>query len=235
MPGKIPHSIQSPQNNGDPWSSITSADLPQTIKNLYHGEIEDVWLQRLDTTTYLAAFLTGLTLLLSFASPNIHHGYIILNVLLITGVHFIEARRYRDYQMLKYRVRLMEIAQHLPDLPGRFHQSPDLAAYLAENLLRPIYPISLLQAFGNRLRNYYLWIYIILGISWLTKGYLFPQQTTNVLEFIYRYAIGAIPGLAIIILGTIYYGILLWIAIGTIHKTEVTDEMLQDLGGQSYT
>jgi uncharacterized membrane protein len=88
---------------------------------------------------------------------------------------FIEARRYRYYELWSYRVRLMETDFYAAMLVPPFHPSPEWAESLAENLLAPSFPISIWEAFGRRLRRNYFWIFLILYASWVSKIWLFPR------------------------------------------------------------
>ena len=211
---------------------LKTSEFVTAMVHLFRAEIQraNVWRQRLDTTTNWAVVATGATLSISFSQPNVHHGVIILNTLLITWFLFIEARRYRYYELWSYRVRLMETDFYAAMLVPPFHPSPEWAESLAENLLEPSFPISMWEAFGRRLRRNYLWIYFILGVSWFGKSYLFPQPAASVSEFILRGSVGPIPGQAMIIMGMIYYGFLLMIAVGTIGMTKATGEILPRFG-----
>src|SRR5512141_1823984 len=190
---------------------LKTSEFVTAMVHLSRDEIQraNVWRQRLDTTTNWAVVATGATLSIAFSQANVHHGVIILNSLLITLFLFIEARRYRYYELWSYRVRLMETDFYAAMLVPPFHPSPEWAESLAENLLSPSFPISVWEAFGRRLRRNYLWIYIILGVSWFGKSYLFPTPAMNWAEFILRGAIGPIPGQIVILLGMIYYSFLL--------------------------
>ncbi len=203
--------------------------------HLFRAEVQraNVWRQRLDTTTNWAVVSAGATLSIAFSQPVVHHGVIILNTLLTTWFLFIEARRYRYYELWSYRIRLMETDFYAAMLVPPFHPSPEWAESLAENLLSPSFPISMWEAFGRRLRRNYLWIYFMLGASWLAKGYLFPTPAVNLPEFIQRGAIGPIPGQLIIALGAAYYVFLMLIAIGTIGMTKATGEILPRFGGDN--
>jgi uncharacterized membrane protein len=200
--------------------------------HLFRAEIQraNVWRQRLDTTTNWAVVATGAALSVSFSQPNVHHGVIILNTLLVTWFLFIEARRYRYYELWSYRVRLMETDFFAAMLVPPFHPSPEWAESLAENLLSPSFPISMWEAFGRRLRRNYLWIYLILGASWFGKNYLFPQPATSITQFILRAAVGPIPGYIMIIMGIVYHTFLVMIAIGTVGMTKATGEVLPRFG-----
>src|SRR6185295_879139 len=123
----------------------------------------NLWRQRLDTTTNWAVVATGAAISIAFSSDlSITHAIIILNTLLVTLFLFIEARRYRYYELWSYRVRLMETDFFAAMLVPPFKPDPDWAESLAANLLSPHFPISMWEAFGRRLRRNYFWIFLIL-------------------------------------------------------------------------
>ena len=228
-----------PQEEEAVWTyrgyKLKTSEFVTAMVHLFRAEIQraNVWRQRLDTTTNWAVVATGATLSISFSQPNVHHGVIILNTLLVTWFLFIEARRYRYYELWSYRVRLMETDFFAAMLVPPFHPSPEWAESLAENLLSPSFPISMWEAFGRRLRRNYLWIYLILFVSWMGKGYLFPQPAANLQEFIQRGSVGPIHGAVILTLGLVYHAFLLLIAIGTVGMTKATGEILPRFGGDS--
>lgn len=229
----------TPQEEEAVWTyrgyRLKTSEFVTAMVHLFRSEIQraNVWRQRLDTTTNWAVVATGATLSISFSQPNVHHGVIILNTLLITWFLFIEARRYRYYELWSYRVRLMETDFFAAMLVPPFHPSPEWAESLAENLLSPSFPISMWEAFGRRLRRNYLWIYLILGAAWIGKSYLFPQPAISLSEFVERGAVGPIPGHIMITLGAIYYGFLTLVAVGTIGLTKATGEILPRFGAES--
>ena len=230
---------QPPQEEDSVWTyrgyKLKSSEFVTAMVHLFRAEVQraNVWRQRLDTTTNWAVVATGATLSISFSQPNVHHGVIILNTLLVTWFLFIEARRYRYYELWSYRVRLMETDFYAPMLVPPFHPSPEWAENLAENLLTPSFPISMWEAFGRRLRRNYLWIYLILFISWMGKSFLFPVPATSIPEFIQRGAVGSIPGGVVIFLGLLYHLFLLLIAVGTVGMTKATGEILPRFGEES--
>ena len=239
MPKKASPPSPVPQEEEAVWTyrgyKLKTSEFVTAMVHLFRAEIQraNVWRQRLDTTTNWAVVSTGATLSISFSQPTVHHGVIILNTLLVTWFLFIEARRYRYYELWSYRIRLMETDFFAAMLVPPFHPSPEWAESLAENLLAPSFPISMWEAFGRRLRRNYLWIYFILGISWIGKSYLFPTPAASMSEFVIRGAVGPIPGHVMITLGVIYYSFLLLIAIGTIGMTKATGEILPRFGAES--
>lgn len=237
MPRKnTPPPPPPPQEEESVWTyrgyKLKTSEFVTAMVHLFRAEVQraNVWRQRLDTTTNWAVVSTGAAISVSFSQPNVHHGVIILNILLVTWFLFIEARRYRYYELWSYRIRLMETDFYAAMLVPPFHPSPEWAETLAENLLAPSFPISMLEAFGRRLRRNYLWIYLILGISWFGKNFLFPQPVLNWAEFIERSAIGSISGYIMILIGIIYNLTLLIIAIATIGMTKATGEILPRFG-----
>jgi uncharacterized membrane protein len=216
---------------------LKTSEFVTAMVHLFRAEIQraNVWRQRLDTTTNWAVVATGATLSIAFSQAAVHHGIIILNTLLVLWFLFIEARRYRYYELWSYRVRLMETDFYAAMLVPPFHPSPEWAESLAENLLTPRFPISMWEAFGRRLRRNYFWIFLILYASWAAKIWLFPEPAMSVGEFVQRSAIGPVPGQVMIGLGLLLYTSLTLIAVATITMTRATGEVLPRFGDDSAT
>lgn len=216
---------------------LKTSEFVTAMVHFFRAEVQraNVWRQRLDTTTNWAVIATGATLSVAFSQPDIHHGIIILNTLLIIWFLFIEARRYRYYELWSYRVRLMETDFYAAMLVPPFHPSPAWAESLAENLLSPRFPISIWEAFGRRLRRNYAWIFLILYAAWVAKIWLFPQPAADLNEFVQRSAVGPISGEIMILLGFGLYAFLLIIALATINMTRATGEILPRFGEDTVT
>jgi uncharacterized membrane protein len=211
---------------------LKTSEFVTAMVHLFRAEIQraNVWRQRLDTTTNWAVVSTGATLSIAFSQPDIHHGIIILNTLLVMWFLTIEARRYRYYELWSYRVRLMETDFYAAMLVPPFHPSPEWAESLAENLLSPKFPISMWEAFGRRLRRNYFWIFLILYASWAAKIWLFPQPAVNLSEILLRSAVGPLSGEIMIGLGLALYVILLIVALATMGMTHASGEVLPRFG-----
>lgn len=216
---------------------LKTSEFVTAMVHFFRAEVSraNVWRQRLDTTTNWAVVSTGATLSIAFSQSNIHHSIIILNTLLVMWFLFIEARRYRYYELWSYRVRLMETDFYAAMLVPPFHPSPEWAESLAENLLAPSFPISMLEALGRRLRRNYFWIFLILYASWVAKIWLFPQPATGVSEFLIRAAVGPFSGQVMIGLGLALYALLTVVAIATVTMTRATGEILPRFGADSPT
>jgi uncharacterized membrane protein len=216
---------------------LKSGEFVTAMVHFFRAEVNraNVWRQRLDTTTNWAVVSTGATLSIAFSQPDIHHAIIILNTLLVMWFLFIEARRYRYYELWSYRVRLMETDFYAAMLVPPFHPSPEWAESLAENLLAPSFPISMWEAFGRRLRRNYVWIFLILYASWAAKIWLFPEPAITLAEFIHRSAAGPVSGEIMILLGLVVYSFLIVVAIATISMTKATGEVLPRFGEEITT
>lgn len=92
---------------------------------------------------------------------------------------------------------------------------PTWAEDLAGSLREPKFPVSMLEAFGRRLRRNYLWIYFILDGAWALKSYIHPGPPANWAEFIDRSSFGFSPGPLMIGLGLIFNGGLIFLALVT--------------------
>ncbi len=214
---------------------LKSGEFVTAMVHFFRAEVQraNVWRQRLDTTTNWAVVATGATLSIAFGQASVHHSVILLNTLLVLWFLFIEARRYRYYELWSYRVRLMETDFYAAMLVPPFHPSPEWAENLAENLLTPSFPISMWEAFGRRLRRNYYWIFLILLASWVAKIWLFPQAPKDISEFVARGSVGPVPGEIMIGLGVLFYLFLAVFAVATINMTRATGEILPRFGEES--
>jgi uncharacterized membrane protein len=176
----------------------------------------------MDVTTNWAIVVTGASVSIAFSQPNVHHGVIMLNAMLITLFLFIEARRYRYYEMGISRVRMMETDFFAAMLVPPFHPSPQWAENLADNVQHPKLPVSMWEALGLRLRRNYLWIFLIIILAWIAKYWLFPVPATDLQGFISRAAIGPVSGTIVVSLSLAYFAFLTLVAIFTLGLTHTT-------------
>jgi uncharacterized membrane protein len=216
---------------------LKTSEFVTAMVHFFRAEVQraNTWRLRLDTTTNWAVVSTGATLSVAFSQPDIHHGLIILNTLLVIWFLMIETRRYRYYELWSYRVRLMETDFYAAMLVPPFHPSPEWAESLAENLLSPSFPISIWEAFGRRLRRNYAWIFLILYAAWVAKIWLFPQSATGLDEFIQRSAVGPVSGELMIALGFGFYAFLFIMGLATINMTKATGEVLPRFGEETVS
>jgi hypothetical protein len=86
------------------------------------------------------------------------------------------------------------------------------------------------EAFGRRFRRNYMWIFLILGVAWALKSFLYPTPALSWTEFLGRSALGPIPGWVMLVAGLIYNGALFVIGFATAGLTQATGEVLPKFG-----
>jgi uncharacterized membrane protein len=214
---------------------LRGSEFTTAMVHLYRGEVQraNVWRQRLDSTTNWAVITAGAAISFALGNATGHHGVIILNMLLITLFLFIEARRYRYYELFASRVRLMETDFFAAMFVPPFGPAADWAESMAENLLHPHFTISMWEAVGRRFRRNYMWIYVVLALAWVAKSALFPTSLTTWAEFVQRSAVGPIAGEIVIIAGALFLLAVFAIGLGTVGLQHATGEILPRYGDSS--
>jgi len=207
---------------------LRPSEFTTAMVHYYRGEIQrsNVWRNRLDATTNWAVISTGAALSFALSSPTNHFGVIILTTLLVTLFLWIEARRYRYYELWSLRTRLVETDFFAAMLVPPFSPHAEWAESLADSLLTPEFPISMLEAIGRRLRRNYMFIYLILGLAWMMKIYLHPFPAATWEEFISRAALGSISGQSVFMAGIIFTGFMALLALFTIRLNQTSGEVL---------
>src|SRR5215510_16308842 len=132
---------------------LTPSEFNTAMVHLYRGEVgrANVWRTRLDGTTNWAVLTTGATLSFAFSSDKNTHVMILINSLLIMFFMYIEARRYRFYDLWRSRVRLMETEFFAEMLtPASQEAVENWREILADDLLRPRFSVTMWEALGRR-------------------------------------------------------------------------------------
>jgi uncharacterized membrane protein len=208
---------------------LSPAEFNTAMVHFYRGEVQrsNAWRGRLDATTNWAVITAGATLSFVFSSPDNPHFAIPINSILVAIFLFMEARRYRYYEVWASRVRVMETGYFAPMLS---HQTipPDKewAEHLSADLLSPHFTISDFEAIGRRLRSNYIWIFILLALSWTLKVYLHPFPSATLDAFIERARVGLAPGGVVIAFGVTFNAIIFLLAIVTLKLKNASSEVL---------
>jgi len=230
-------SAQARARPGEPvWSfrgyRMSPSEFNTAMVHFYRGEISrtNTWRTRLDATTNWAVLTAGAALSFALSDPLHPHGIIPLDTILVTIFLYIEARRYRYYELWSYRVRLMETDFFAAMLVPPFAPRQDWAESLAESLLHPQFPISMWEALGRRFRRNYVWIYLVLGISWLLKNVIHPTPAGSLADILERATIGPFPGWLVLLAGLLFNGALFLMGILTAGLHEATGEVLPRYG-----
>ena len=208
---------------------LTPAEFNTAMVHFYRGEVQraNTWRNRLDTTTNWAVLTTGATLSFAFSAPVNPHFVIIINTILVALFLFMEARRYRYYEIWSSRVRMLETGYFVEILKsGGAQSNTDWAERLANDLSTPRFTISEWEAVGRRLRRNYLWIFFLLAACWNLKIYLHPRPAISFDAFIQRATVGVLPGWIVFSIGVLFNGALFIFALATVRLREATGEVL---------
>jgi len=237
----VTDSNPAPEKNTPPpdesvWSyrgyHLRSSEFTTAMVHFYRAEIQrsNTWRTRLDNTTNWAIITTSAVISLAFTSPQNNSGVIILNCLLVTIFLWIEARRYRYYELWSLRTRLMETDFFAAMLVPPFTPHPEWAENLSESLLSPEFPISMWEALGRRFRRNYFWIFLVLNMAWAFKTYIHPVPALTWAEFVSRAALGNFSGWTMITIGLVFNGLLILAGVLTAGLTQTSGEVLPKFG-----
>ena len=223
----------SPTSSYEPvWTfrgyKMRPSEFNTAMVHYYRAEIQrsNVWRSRLDTTTNWAVVTVAASITFVFSAPENHWGVFLLVMLLTLLFLFIEARRYRYYELWSLRARLMETDFFAAMLVPPFAPHAEWNETLAESLLQPEFPISRLEAVGRRLRNNYLSIFFILFAAVIMKLYLHPTEAGSLAELLSRAGIGPAPGSVVMGAHVAFLGLLLLTVLITRGLHEASGEVL---------
>ena len=217
---------------------LAQAEFNTALVHFYRGEIQrsNVWRGRLDATTNWAVITAGATLSFVFSSPDNPHFAIPINTILVSIFLFMEARRYRYYEVWANRVRVLETGYFAPMLSHRnIPPDKEWAEHISADLISPRFTISEWEAVGRRLRANYLWIFILLALSWTLKIYIHPSPVlltagadrTVFWDIIFQRAqIGLAPGWLVVLIGAIFNLVIFFVAFSTLKLRDASSEVL---------
>jgi uncharacterized membrane protein len=170
----------------------------------YRAEMSrmNAWRGRLDLTTNWSITVVAALLSVSLSTPSAHHGLALFAMVIILLLMFVEARRYRFYDV--YRMRIRQFERHYF---GQFFEADPQGGpepwlvMLAQDLRHPKFRITLMLAIRRRLRRNYIWMFLILLSAWMLKiaspdlqagAHLDPSRPFWTI--VDRAAIGPVPG-----------------------------------------
>lgn len=165
MQNELPSQLSQGQGPLSPGEFVT------TISHFHRAEIARMagWRDRIDRTTNWAITVVAAMLSLSLSTASAHHGVLIFAMLLILLLLWIEARRYRFFDVYRARVRQLERYYFAQLFSPASDQSANWLAILGESLRTPKFLISHWTAFARRLRRNYLFMFLVLLFAWVLK------------------------------------------------------------------
>ena len=209
---------------------VESGGFATAMVHFYRGEISraNIWRSRLDTTTNWAVVTAGAVITFSFGAAAETHVVILLGMFLILLFLMMESRRYRYYELWALRVRLMETDFYATLLSPPFIPHQEWATRLVSSLLTPEFPINFWEAAGRRLRRNYIWLFLVLVVSWALKLILAPTVVATFSSFLEHASVGFIPGSIIAALVVGFFGTMLLISLLTSGLRASPGEVLSD-------
>lgn len=179
------------------------------LAHLYRGEVyrSTMWRTRLDNTTNWSVVTLGIALSVTFASRNASPLPLLLVGILIAMFLYLEARRYRYFNVWRARCRWIETNFYAPMLFRSTRPEPgEWQDVLGKDYLLPQYHIGFWRAMGRRLRRNYIWIFMFQAIAYMGKVIIDPAPASSFSEMLTRMAVGPMPGALIFACGVLFHG-----------------------------
>ena len=148
---------------------VTAKDVPTALIHLYRGELGrmTVYRTRLDTTTNWAVGTSAALTTFALGQERAPHFVFLLAVFLDLIFLWMEIRRFRFYELIRMRVRLLELGFYAIVLGKTPREGWEETLW--KSLEVPQSPIGRLQAASVRLRRNYLWLLLAVYLGWLVK------------------------------------------------------------------
>lgn len=193
---------------------LSSGEFVTTVSHFHRAEIARMagWRDRLDRTTNWAITVVAAMLSVSLSTASAHHGVLLFAMLLIMLLLWIEARRYRFFDVYRARVRQMERNYFAQLFSPQEDHVANWLPILGESLRTPKFLISYRVAFARRLRRNYIHMFFILLIAWVLKISTPSLQheasrgiVNSAAETIRNAALGPLPGWFVVIIVTAFF------------------------------
>lgn len=215
-----------------PLFPSTRGEYVTVLAHYHRAEIARMagWRDRIDRTTNWALTVAAALLSVSLSTPTAHHGVVLFGMLIVLLLLYIEARRYRFFDVYRARVRRMERNYYAQIFAPSADAPPNWSLALGEDLRRPIFLISLGDAMSRRLRRNYIWIFLILLLAWalkITSGKLQPETATEAVvlsfaETVRNANVGPLPGWLLLLGVAAFYA---WLLYATLRPLKRTGEL----------
>lgn len=175
------------QPDGDPadgegsLAAAATDDLFVTqVCQFYRGEVDRMttWRARLDRTTNWAVVLMAAILTFAFASPDNPHYVLLIGAIGVGAFLFIEAQRFQEYDVWRYRVRTLQRYFFAGAFRPADAPEGDWRSSLSSDLRRPELTISFVRALAHRLKRVYLPLLSVVLAAWLVRITVFQPGTS---------------------------------------------------------
>jgi uncharacterized membrane protein len=171
---------------------VSAKDVPSALIHLYRGELGrmTMYRTRLDTTTNWAVGTSAAITTFALGQERAPHFVFLLAVFLDLIFLSMEIRRFRFYELIRMRVRLLEVGFYAVIMGKTPREGWEETLW--KSLETPHAPINRLQAASVRLRRNYLWLVLAVYWGWLVKLSLGNGG------FVETAAVGILPGAVVL-------------------------------------
>ncbi len=185
--------------------------------HLYRGAMNrsTTWRDRLDRTSNWSVVIVASLLTWAFSQDN-PHSVLLLGMGIVSLFLYIEARRYRMYDVWRSRVRMLEENVFANALNPAGVELENWRALLSEDLRRPTIKVPLREAVARRLRRIYLPLLLILLIAWLVR---LTMLSSGPKGFVEAASTWLFPGLVVIAGIGLFYAALILLAAWPAQRT----------------
>jgi uncharacterized membrane protein len=210
----------------DSTKDLLSSEKLTAVTHFYRGEMDraNTWRERLDVTTNWAIITTAAFISFGFGDRDNTHFVFILGTVFVLIFLIIEARRYKYYDLWRWRVAVVNENFFGPVFSDYKPPMENWREKLGSDLQHSRFKITFGEAFGRRLRRNYSWIFVVLACCWGTKICIDPEPIVRFAQIFERAAIyDIVPGWTVITAGVLFNLGLLAIALLTLkdRKEEV--------------
>jgi uncharacterized membrane protein len=223
---EVAMSLAGQAQAGDPAIIRLPATGPEFVTAMAHYHRAEIarmagWRDRIDRTTNWAITVMAAMLSLSLSTPTAHHGVLLFAMVIVLLLLWIEARRYRFFDVYRARVRSLERNWFAQMIAPREGASTAWLAELGEDLRHPRFLMSQAQAMSRRLQRNYVWMFLILLLAWVLKVSSpklqhegvhrdFMQSFGDVVD---QAALGPLPGWSVWLAVGVFYAGVAWLAL----------------------
>jgi len=170
-PGEGVHPEDSDKREVAGQAATERGDFLSLMGHFYRGAMSctTTWHSRLDRTSNWCVVVVATLLTWGFSRGDNPNSIILLGMGAVSLFLFIEARRYRTFDVWRWRVRMLEENVLADALEPTGAEQPDWRRLLSEDLRRPAVKIPLSEALARRLRRFHLPLLLILLVAWLVR------------------------------------------------------------------
>ena len=203
---------------------------PPVAVHLYRGMMDQACAgrARIDGTTNWAVLSAGSIASFALSERDHPHLIVLLGLVLTFGFLWIEARRFRFFDLWAGWVRILETEYMAPVLcENKVPVTAPWHALLMHDLATPHFQLSHMQALGTRLRHHYWAIFGFLLVTWLLKLTLSAREAHSpCVTVLACAAIGPLSGGVVVCLIALFYGTLLSLVCSTLTVGGGTTDLL---------